>query len=110
MRFSWPPNRDQDSAARFADARYIETMPPPRSPSFDPEASSFERGLWVLVKDRRSVHAVERAHPEGREFRILHAGSMLWAQVVRPGDTPSFEAVVAEQRSMLIGRGWSDSE
>ena len=80
---------------------------PPRSSSIEPEASPFERELWVLVKDRRSVHAVERGHPLGRELRILHAGSLLWAQIIRAEDTPRFEAVADEQRALLIDRGWA---
>ena len=34
-------------------------------------AAPAERRVWALVKDARSAQAVERAHPLGRELRVL---------------------------------------
>lgn len=76
----------------------------------EPEPPPAETRLWVLVKDARSAQAVVRAHPLGRELRMLLKSELLWSQVFREGDTPTLEAVAAEHRAGFLSRGWQPAE
>jgi hypothetical protein len=80
---------------------------PPGRPAA-PEPMPVERVIWTLVKAARSARAIERAHPLGRELRLLVASEFLWSRVIRPGDETTVEAEAA--RIALVARGWSPAE
>jgi hypothetical protein len=70
------------------------------------EPPPVEKRVWVVVKAARSAQAIERAHPLGRELRVIYAGSLLWSEVFRPTDARTLDDVADEHLGEWLRRGW----